>query len=267
MQLLIHNTVVTGPLLAALTAGWVEPATDLIVQPRRELSAANVGDEDVALLPAPEMSHLQATHQVVPDVAVVAEGIGAVSLRTPVRPDEIERTTVKLIGTTGVGELLARATLQAYFGIQATAWGRPDEAAVATAEAVVLEGAEALRPIEGGFAEDLCRAWFILTGLPVVSHVLAAPLALTRTELRPVLDTLRVSREVGRERRREWRTDLIERFELDRERVLALLAGQRFELQATDRAALSALVQRGTRGTGYSPLTSLHYLDAEPEHG
>ena len=36
----------------------------------------------------------------------------------------------------------------------------------------VLEGADALRPIEGGFAEDLCRAWFILTALPVVTHIL-----------------------------------------------------------------------------------------------
>jgi predicted solute-binding protein len=198
---------------------------------------------------------------------VIAEGIGAASLRTPVRPDEIEQTPVKLMGTTGVGELLARATLHAFFGIQATAWiGAHDERSAA-AEAVVLEGIEALRPIEGGFAEDLCRAWFILTGLPVVSHVLEAPQAATRADLQPILETLNAAAAVAHERRREWREVLIQRHELDRDRVLALLAGQRYELLPADRQALAALFQRGGRGSVYPPLAGLSYLEAAPDNG
>jgi predicted solute-binding protein len=267
MRLVIHDTLVTAPLVAPLTAGWIEPAAGVAVELKRDVTAADVGDADVALLPASELSHLQASHQGVPDVAVISEGIGAVSLRTPVRPDEIEQTPVKLMGTTGVGELLARATLHAYFGIQATAWiGAHDERS-ADAEAVVFEGTDALRPIEGGFAEDLCRAWFILTGLPVVSHVLAAPLAATRAGLQPVLDTFRVTAAVAHERRREWREDLIARHELDRDRVLALLAGQRYELLPADRQALAALFQRGGRGSTYPTVAGLSYLEAEPDNG
>lgn len=261
MRLLIHDTLVTAPLVAPLTAEWVEPATDLTVAVRSVVTAADVGVEDIALLPASEVSHLQASHQVVPDVAVVAEGIGSISLRTPVRPDEIEQTAVKLMNVSGVGELLARATLRPYFGIQATTWIREDDPAAASAEVVVLEGAEALRPIEGGFAEDLGRAWFILTGLPLVSHLLVAPLEAARSNLRPVLETLRVTAAVGHERRREWRGDLVERHELDRERFLALLAGQRYELTPSDHRALMSLFQRGGRGSSYPPLASLRFLD------
>lgn len=261
MRLLIHDTLVTAPLAAPVTAGWVEPAAGVTVDAISALTAADVAGDHVAFLPASEVSHLQASHQVVPDVAVIAEGIGPISLRTPVRPDEIERTAVKFIGTTGVGELLARATLRAYFGIQATAWARNEDDVAA--EAIVLEGIEAMRPIEGGFAEDLCRAWFILTGMPVVSHVLVAPQGLTRPALQPVLDTLRVMAAAGHQRRREWRTGVIERCELDRDRVLALLAGQRYHLTASDRQALISLFQRGGRGSGYPPLTALAFLELD----
>lgn len=267
MRLLIHDTLVTAPVAAPLTAGWVEAAADLAVTVRDEVNAADIGADDVALLPASEVGHLQASHQIVPDVAVIAEGIGSVSLRTPARPDEIEQTAVRLINVTGVGELLARATLRPYFGIQATSWVREDDDGAATAEAVVLEGAAALQPIEGGFAEDLCRAWFILTGLPVVSHVLVAPLEAVRADLRPVLETLRVMAAVGHERRREWRAAWVERHELDRERFLALLAGQRYELTASDRQALVSLFQRGGRGSSYPSPTALRFLDADPNAG
>ena len=267
MRLLIHNTLVTAPLAAPLASGWVEAAADVTVTIGDEVNAADVGAADVALLPASEVGHLQASHQIVPDVAVIAEGIGSVSLRTPVRPDEIEQTAVRLLGVTGVGELLARATLRPYFGIQATSWVREDDDGAAAAEAVVLEGAAALRPIEGGFAEDLCRAWFILTGLPVVSHLLVAPLQAARPDLRPVLETLQVTAAVGHERRREWRAEWVERHELDRERFLALLAGQRYELTPPDRQALLSLFQRGGRCTSYPSPTALRFLEADPSAG
>lgn len=259
MRLLLDDTLVAAPLVAAVTAGWIEPAAGLAVEAAPGLTAAEVGDEDVALLPASELGRLQLSHQVVPDVAVVGDGIGAVSLRTTVRPDEVERTAVQLFGTSGVAELLARATLRPYFGIQATAWITDREEP--TAKAVVLDGAAALHPIAGGFAEDLCRAWFILTGLPVVSHLLLAPIDATRLELRPVLDTLRLAAAVGHERRREWRDAMVEQSGLDRERFLALLAGQRYELTAPDRQALTSFYQRAARGSDYPPLTSLHVLE------
>lgn len=261
MRLILDETLVTAPIVSPMTLGWLEPAAGVTVAARAGLTAADIGESDAALVSTAHLAHLQETHQVVPDMAVVAEGIGAVSLRTPVRPDEIDQTTVRVIGQGGVAELLARATLRPYFGIQATAWEVEGEAPEATA--VVLEGVEALRPIEGGFAEDLCRAWFILTALPVVSHVLVVPAAATRQVIQPVLDTLAVAAKVGYERRREWRTPLIEREGLDRDRTHAVLSGQRYELTDRDRQALMNLAQRGGRGTGAPPLTSLRFLEPE----
>jgi predicted solute-binding protein len=263
MRLILDETLVTAPIVSPLTLGWLEPAAGVTIAASPGLSASEVDAADTALVSAAHLGHLQETHQVVPEVAVVAEGIGAVSLRTPVRPDEVEQTVVRVIGQGGIAELLARATLQPYFGIKATSWVTDGEAPDATA--IVLEGVEALRPVEGGFAEDLCRAWFILTALPVVSHVLVAPIAATRAEVAPVLETLAVAASVGYARRREWRTPLIERDELDRDRVHAVLAGQRYELTGRDRQALVNLAQRGGRGSGYPPLTSLRFL--EPEAG
>lgn len=262
MRLILDDTLVTAPIVSPLTLGWLQPASGVTVTARTGLTAADIGESDAALVSTAHLAHLQETHQVVPDVAVVAEGIGAVSLRTPVRPDEIDQTTVRVIGQGGVAELLARATLRPYFGIQATAWEvEGGEAPEATA--VVLEGVEALRPIEGGFAEDLCRAWFILTALPVVSHVLVVPAAATRQVIQPILDTLAVAARVGYERRREWRTPLIEREGLDRDRTHAVLSGQRYELTDRDRQAIVNLAQRGSRGTGVPPLTSLRFLEPD----
>lgn len=262
MRLLLHDTLVTAPIVAPLTAGWVEAAAGVTLESVAMLTVAGVGAQDLALVPSSELGRLQLSHQVVPDVAVIGDGIGAVSLRTAVRPDEVERTAVRVVGTSGVAELLARATLRSYFGIQATAWATDREEPAA--EVVVLDGAEALRPFEGGFAEDLTRAWFILTGLPVVSHILVAPIEATRPDLRPALETLRLARSVGHERRREWREALIEQSGLDRERFLALLAGQRHELTSPDRQALTGLYQRGARGAPYPPITSLRFLEPDP---
>ena len=86
---------------------------------------------------------------------------------------------------------MARATLKPFYGIEVTGWVRDAEAPeAARAEAVIVEGTEALREPEAGFSEDLCRAWFILSGQPLVSHVLLAPRDLSPSALRQLIDFL-----------------------------------------------------------------------------
>ena len=84
---------------------------------------------------------------------------------------------------------------------------------------MIVEGADALRPPEAGFSEDLVRAWFILTGEPVVSHLLVAPKGAARAEIEPAIALLEQARQVGHERRRELRGSVTERAGLDRDRV------------------------------------------------
>jgi len=40
---------------------------------------------------------------------------------------------------------------------------------------LVVDGPAGLAPTESTFREDVVRAWFVLTGLPFVTHVLAVP--------------------------------------------------------------------------------------------
>ena len=247
MRLLLHDTLATLPFTLAFAEGWIAPPAGLAVERRPELPALALGPGDAALLPTPEAALLAASHPIAPAVACVFDHAGPVSLRTPVRPDEVERTPVRLTGVSSAAELLARGTLRAFYGIEPAGWERGEGAA---AQAVVLEGVAALRPAEGGFAEDLARAWFILTALPFVSHVLVVPEGNAGAAARAI-DALEAARAAAHERRREWRQPYVQREGIPRERFDEVLGGQRHALEPADRRALTALLSHGARGTPY----------------
>jgi predicted solute-binding protein len=259
MRILLHDTLVTAPYIVPARLGWIESPGP--IEPVARLRGGDVGPDDVALVPSAEAASLQESHQVVPDVAVIAAGEGAVAMRVPVRPDEIESTPVRLYDASGAAEILARATLQPFYGIDPTEWTSDD---AASAQVVIVEGAEALREPEAGMAEDLARAWFILTGHPVVSHVLVVPQSLDRDALSPILATLESARAAAHERRRDLRKHLAEREEIDRDRLTRLFAAQRLSLETEDRRALLMLLQRGNRGSAYPYVWNLTYLEPEP---
>ncbi len=194
---------------------------------------------------------------------MIADGNGAIAMRTPVRPDEVEATPVRLLETSGVAELLARATLRPFYGIEPTSWVRDGDAPeAARAEVVIVEGAEALREPEAGFSEDLSRAWFILTAQPVVSHVLLVPRALPPADLcRTLLTFLDAARTEGLARRREWRPQLADREGVGRDRASAFWAAQRLKLEPADRQALLDLLGKGSRGTSSPPPANVTFID------
>lgn len=259
MRLVLHDTLTTAPFTVPVAVGWHRP--HLTVDLASDLRAADIAADDVALLPTAEMAFLQRTHQIVADAAVVAGPTSAIGLRVPVRPDEVERTPVRLLGVSGTAELLARATLRPFYGILPSSWTRDESA---DAQAVIVEGADALRPPEVGYAEDLCRAWFILTGHQVVTHVLAAPLTLNRDELRPALAELTAVRDASHRHRRELRSHLAQTHELDLELLEALLTGQRLSLEAKDRRSLLLFLRRGQPGSAYPAIAQLSYLEPGP---
>ena len=216
----------------------------------------------MVLAPASELLHLRQTHDVVADIAVIADGNGAIAMRTPVRPDEVEATPVRLLDTSGVAELLARATLRPFYGIEPTGWVRAEDSSeAARAEVVIVEGAEALREPEAGFSEDLSRAWFILTAQPVVSHVLLVPRAVPPADLANVQTFLDAARTEGLARRREWRPELADRKGVGRERASAFWAAQRLKLELADRRALLDLLGKGSRGTSNPPPANVVFIN------
>jgi predicted solute-binding protein len=258
MRIVIHDTLVTAPFVVPHALDWVDVA--LPIDRRTRIDGRDVAPDDVALIPSAEVAWLQETHQLVPDFAVVATGDGAVAMRVPVRPDEIEATPVRLFDASGTAEILARATLQPFYGIAPTGWTTEDSTA---AQVAIVEGAEALREPEAGFAEDLTRAWFILTGQPVVSHVLVVPKSHDREVVAPVLALLESLRTAAHERRRDVRKHLAEQEDLDRDRLTRLFAAQRLALDTDDRRALLMLLQRGNRGSDYPYVWNLTFLEPD----
>lgn len=264
MRLLIDDTFVTGTYTTPVVSGWVTPPAALTVERVAGLTASAIGAEDAALAPSAALLLLQQSHTVVPSIAVVSDDTGAVAMRTPVRPDEIDATSVRLLDAGETAEFLARATLQPFYGITPTGWIRDDDALEAAwAEVVIVEGAEALREPEGGFSEDLVRAWFILTSGPFVSHLLLAPREISPDELQMLLGFLDAVKAEGLARRREWRPELAEREGISRERSNAFWARQRLALEAADRPALLDLLRQGSRGTSNPPPSDVSFVNGQ----
>ncbi|MGH2558794.1 MAG: MqnA/MqnD/SBP family protein [Thermomicrobiales bacterium] len=256
MRLLLHDTLATAPLTFPLVEGWLEPAFS--VESRLSLRATSVGSTDVALVPSAEIAILHETHVVLSEIAVIADQIGVVAMRTPLRPDDVGLTPVRIWGASGSTEILARATIQPFYGIVPTEWTSADSA---PAKVVVVEGAPAIQPPEAGFAEDLIRAWFILSGQPFVSHLLVAPKDLSRDDVEPVLTALASARTLAHERRRDLRRALAERHDLDRDRLAAVHNAQRYRIEDDDRRALIMLLQKGNKGSAYPYPWDVPFLD------
>ena len=246
MRLLIADSFATAPYTIPIQSSWVAAPATVSPEIVSGLRAADIGATDSALLPSGGFPALHESHQIVPAVAVIADGQGAIAMRTPVRPDEVEATPVRMLETSETALVLARATLHPFYGIEATRWitesGDPE---TSRAEVVIVEDAEALREPEGGFSEDLCRAWFILHNQPVVTHVLVIPRELPLPERHDVTAFMTHARSEGLDRRKEWRSEHAERQGISSSRAGAFWAAQRYELQPADRTALFSLLQRG----------------------
>ena len=250
MRLLIDDTFATRTLTHPIAAGDITPPAGLEVSLVRRLPPDLVGAQDAALIASPAVLYLQDTHPIAPELAVVAQDTGAVAMRVPVRPDGIEATPVRLLDTGLLGEWLARALLHRFYGIEATAWVREgNDPAVAQAEVVIVEGAEALREPEGGFSEDLVRAWYILHNQFVISHLLLLPRDAAPGDVDQVLAFLAAARDAGVASRRDWRPQQAEREGIISARAGAFWTAQELNLADDDRASLLLLLNEGRRGT------------------
>jgi predicted solute-binding protein len=256
VRLLIHDTLITSPLTMPLQEGWVAPA--LPIETRSSLTASDLKEDDLALLPAAEIAFLSGSHQVVPDIAAVSGRRGAIFMRVPVRPDEIRATPVRLWNASSSAEFLARSTLHSFYGITPMSFTSDDSA---DAQVVVLEGSEALQPPESGFAEDLVRAWYILTDEPFVSHILVALKTMDREGIAPALSTLSDLRSSGHERRKDVRRAIAERTRLDPNIITEFFLAQRYQLEPADRRSLLMLLQRGNRGSDLPYVWEISYLE------
>ena len=251
MTLYVDDSFMTAMVRIPLAEGWV--GTDVPFEIRQGLKAKDIGPGDVALIAGPEAAFLGATHFIDPSVAVVAEAVSSIAMRTPIRPDGVEETPIRMLDTGPTAEVLIRALLRPYFGITAASFIRDDDdPAAADAQVVIVDGLLAMMEPEYGFQEDLAKAWYILTSASVVHHVAVIGVEAEARGEGAEIELLRRAVEIGVERRRDVRREIAEGHDLDRERLVELTNRMRFELTSEDRQSLRNMLARGIWGTQFS---------------
>ena len=180
-------------------------------------------------------------HSIHPEVGVSVRDRGVVTVQSPVRFDEVESPTVWVRTSGPTAELLARATLSPYFGFRPKAW--TDDPA-AGAEIVVCDEEAALAPLEGGFREGLCRAWFVLTGLPLVTHLLAVPANATAAGVEVVAAWFASGGGLSKDERRAIREEIVLETGASLDDVAALMTGVRWTMAIDERRSIAELFSR-----------------------
>lgn len=258
-MLLIDDSLETAYVTAGL-ASVADPAMKLEV--RRGLRAADVDAGDIAVISTAEITLLGATHRADPMFGLWTVESGAIAMRSPVRPDEIEEASILLYDVSGTAELLARATIWPFYGIKASGWtAEPDGSSALT----VVSGIAALEPVEAGFSEDLVRAWYILTEQPVVTHLLAVPAGVTEHEITGIRSVLTDAFASGYAERREVRKALLADSSAEGERLVDFFARLRHELDDVSRAAAYSLIARGAGGTRYPLVREIPWFTSDAE--
>jgi len=251
VTLLIDDNLTTSLIALPLAEGWVE--TDVAVSVREGLRAADVTSEDVALLSVAEATLLAETHILISEVAVVLDGIGPIAMRTPVRPDGVEETVVRLLDVGPTAEMVVRGMLRPYFGITATSFATSEDSpGAASAQVVILDGAAGLAQPETGYHEDLAKHWFVFTGQALVSHVTVVGLHAQVRGADAEIAALQAAVDTGQERRKDVRGIVAGRWDIDDRDALAEMTNrQRFALTSADRNSLANLVAKGSWGSRF----------------
>ena len=171
IRCLVEDNLTTALIAEPIRQGWLDPVDGLELM--LTLTAEAVAQADaMALLGSVDACLLADRYTIITDVGVASRHDGSVALRSAVRPDELDVVTVSLDGVSRTAEAIARATVARFFGITVNDWTRDS----ASNDPIVLEHNDAfIEEPEPVVVNDLVRAWFIMSGLPVATHVLAVP--------------------------------------------------------------------------------------------
>jgi predicted solute-binding protein len=115
----------------------------------------------------------------------------------------------------------------------------------------------------GGYVEDLARAWFVLTGLPWVSHLLLAPhaMALDRSaELAAIVGALQESLQRGREQEAAVVAEAAARLGSPTSPVREFFRMRRYAIGEREQQALAAFYQRAARHAGLAAAPDLRII-------
>jgi hypothetical protein len=226
---------IAGSILTSYLSAGVDALADAGVREATESDAV-----DFAVIEAGSIGAYP-DHTIHPDVGIVARDRGVIALQSPVRADELNAPTIWLRSTSRTTELVARTTAGPYFGFRPKAWVADDSG---EADAVVVDEAAALLLLEMGFREDLTRAWFIITGMPLVTHALAIPQGADPEIVAAVADWFASAGAIDRDGRKAVRVRLADETGVPLDSLTDLQTGLRWTMSVDDRRAIAELFAR-----------------------
>jgi predicted solute-binding protein len=262
--LLLDDTPSIAPLALAHELGWV--TLPMPLEMVAGLAAATAARRPDALLFAPvaEYPELQQGYTILPALVGGGNYNAAIVLVADRALGEIDACAVDLADSSRTAEALARGTLRKFFGINPVAWLRDERPADPNLPVVeIREGGEALHLLDepGGRAVvELGRAWFVLTGLPPITHLLLAPDALLRADAeapRAVSEAIAVANTVLRDRRDDLRRELSTRYGVSLALLNRYYDDQCVALTGDGQKSVRALLTSTTRSMGLPPVGAL----------
>lgn len=256
-RLLIDRAFETAFLEAGLELGE-SPGIEVVT--RSPIGSIEIGQADAAVVSTPVVTLLADTHVVDDRFAISTEGAGAMAMRSPRRPDEIDDAVVLLYDVAPATEALARATLWPFYGIKTQHWTTSLDAGHSI---TIVDGLRSIEPVEVGYSEDLARAWYILTEQPVVTHLFVVPRDMSGELQRTLSQWLLAAATAGNERRREIRAEMAEEAAIDRDRLVDLQRRLRYEVDDGIRSAAYSLIARGLGGTRFPVVREIPWRAAE----
>ena len=196
LRLGITNDADFAPLFFPLDAGWAALPEGIVAEtddPAKLEKALLAGQLDVApvnpVLYATHADKLSLLPYPVRAFDLTADSIFLISVK---RPDQLEEARVAISPSSQTGEILLKIIAGKYYGMKPTAFSVPTEAAAlealqGQADTCIISGEAAMRAAgwaksKGYFVEDLTKAWWIMTGLPLPIYLLAVRKEWTRTE-------------------------------------------------------------------------------------
>ncbi len=153
--------------------------------------------------------------------------------------------TAAVPGISLTGRAVAEIVIPEFYGITVSEWIN-GEASVGPKSIVVTEDAQALLPTanEDDYHEDLGRAWYLLTETPFVSHVCIVSEQHYQEDaasVRAAVADLYALRRAAEEQRRLLRRNISRDHDIDRDLVVDVFDGLRFDLTERGVEGLSIL--------------------------
>jgi hypothetical protein len=247
LNILIEHRLGTAPYWMPVDRGWVEPASPVSVV--QTPSTADLRQHrGVVIVDTLLASTILEQSLIAPQHAVTADRISLLTMVTTSRPDGVDEATVGVAGVSLTGRAVAEIVIPEFYGIGVREW--TTDAVVVDSESIrVTEDVGALLPTEAesDFHEDLGRAWFLMTDTPYVSHVCLVDEESyqdDRSGFEAAMTDLSTMRRAADKQRRLLRRNISRDHDIDRELVVDVLDGLRYELTPESLEGLGTLYRQ-----------------------